>query len=382
VREQDLRQSRCAKLIRMRTLLLALALSLPLGAQTVVEYPIAYPNAPSGMTGSCHPAPGGSTHEITFASGGHVLWITGQSYDEVVRVTETGAMTFYPMPSGSGPHGVEFDADGRLWVTLEFSGQIVRLDANGKIDRTIDVHLDCPTCAPGQRLNTHPHGMGFGADGRTIWFTGKATGTIGRIAQDGRITTYVLPTVGSVPIYVRAGNDKAMWVTELAGNAIARIAEDGSVHEYAIPTHNSRPIAIVPEPGGKKNMWFSEEAGNRIGRITTDGTIDEYPLPLTQLNVILAGLGFDRDGNLWVQQYVDQNAPAPANPSPAGNDYIVRVDKSILTTSPKDISSVPITYYKVPSTQTVMHRILQGPDGNIWFTELATNRVGKLMLAP
>jgi virginiamycin B lyase len=83
--------------------------------------------------------------------------------------------------------------------------------------------------------------------------------------------------------------------------------------------------------------------------------------------------------NLWVQQYVDQNSPAPANPSPASADYIVRIDKSILNTSPADISKVPITYYKVPTTQTVMHRIVQGPDGNIWFTELGANKVGKLI---
>jgi virginiamycin B lyase len=46
-----------------------------------------------------------------------------------VKVTTDGAMTFYPMPARSGPHGNEFDDAGRLWVTLEFSGQIVRLDA-------------------------------------------------------------------------------------------------------------------------------------------------------------------------------------------------------------------------------------------------------------
>ena len=65
--------------------------------------------------------------------------------------------------------------------------------------------------------------MGFGIDGKTIWFTGKSTGTVGRLTPDGKVTTYVLSRVGSVPIYVRAGNDGTMWVTELVGNAIARI---------------------------------------------------------------------------------------------------------------------------------------------------------------
>jgi len=366
-------------------LALSFGLAFPLAAQsagTIVDFPVAYPNQPSVQTGACHPAPSGSTHEITFnAKGDGSLWITGQNYDQVVRVTETGTMTFYPMPKKSGPHGIEFDAAGRLWVTLEFSGQIVRLDANGKIDLTHDVKLDCPTCSDGQKLNTRPHGMGFGLDGKTIWFTGKATGTVGKIAPDGKITTYILSTVGSVPIYVRAGNDGTMWVTELVGNAIARITPDGKVVEFPIPTHNSRPIAIVPEPGSNA-MWFSEEAGNRVGRIAADGTITEYPIPMAQANVILAGLAFDSSGNLWVQQYVDQNNPTPANPSPAGSDFIIRVDKSILSTAPADISKVPMTFYKVPTTQTIMHRIVQGPDGNIWFTELGANKVGKLFATP
>jgi virginiamycin B lyase len=352
-------------------------MSLPLAAQSIVEFPVAYPNHPSVQTGACHPAPGGSTHEITFnAKGDHSMWITGQNYDQVVRVSESGAMTFYPMPKQSGPHGIEFDADGRLWVTLEFSGEIVRLDSNGKIDRTYDVRLDCPTCANGEKLNTHPHGMNFGLDGKTIWFTGKATGTVGKVTPDGKVTTYILATVGSVPIYVRAGNDGTMWVTELVGNAIARITSDGKVAEFPIPTHNSRPIAIVPEPGSNA-MWFSEEAGNRVGRIAPDGTITEYPIPMAQANVILAGLAFDNAGNLWMQQYVDQN-----NPSPAGSDFIIRVDKSILKSALTDISKVPITFYKVPTAQTIMHRVVQGPDGNIWFTELGANKVGKLRQGP
>lgn len=346
---------------------------------SIVEYAIRYPGLDPAEPSACHPAQPGSTHEIAFdPNGGRDLWITGQNYDQVVRVSETGEMTFYPMPEGSGPHGIEFDADGRLWVSLEFSGHVVRLDEVGEIVETIDVGLACPTCPDG-RLNPHPHGLGFGRDGRTIWFTGKATGTVGRIAPDGKITTFPLQTIGSVPIYVRAGNDGTMWVTELVGNKIARIGTDGTVAEFAIPTWNSRPIAIVPEPGSNA-MWFSEEAGNRVARIAPDGTIVELALPRTQANVIVAGLAFDADGNLWVQQYVDQNAPTPSAPSPPGKDSIVRIDKAILEAPAGDFSRVPITWYEVPTARTVMHRIVQGPDGNIWFTELAANQVGKLTL--
>jgi streptogramin lyase len=171
---------------------LCVALSVSLHAQTVVEYQVAYKNEPTA-TDACHPTPKGSTHEITFnANGGNSLWITGQTYDSVVQVTESGAMTFYSMPPRSGPHGIEFDRDGRLWVSLEFSGQIVRLNSSGAPDLTFDVRLDCPTCPGGEKINTRPHGMSFGPDGKTIWFTGKATGTVGKVTSDGKMTTYTL----------------------------------------------------------------------------------------------------------------------------------------------------------------------------------------------
>jgi virginiamycin B lyase len=339
------------------------------GIGSVTEYAIKYPDPPMIEKCGHHGSSLGSTHEITFdQKGGTELWITGQNEDAVVRVTLDGKMTFYKMPPNSGPHGIEFDADGRVWVTLEFAGKVVRLDKNGKIDKEYDVNLACPTCP--KKIDSHPHGMGFEADGRTIWFTGKSTGTVGRI-KDGRISTFGLPTVGSVPIYIKAGPDKNMWVTELVGNMIARVTPTGKVDEFCIPTHNSRPIAIVPSPD-KKAMWFTEEAGNKVARIDLQGNFTEYQVPMKQANVILAGLSFDSQNNLWVEQYVDPN-----NPAPAGPDYIIKIDKAILTAA--DMSQVPVTFYEVPTRETIFHRIIQGPDGNMWFTEMKADKVGKLI---
>jgi virginiamycin B lyase len=364
-----------------KTLILVCAIVVNQQAQSVgsvTEYAINYPPHPPVMGCSMHHGSAtGSTHEITFneKGGGKEIWFTGQNEDKVVKVTLDGKMTFYDMPEGSGPHGIEFDGEGRLWVTLEFSGLVARLNPNGAagkiIDKTYNVNLACPTCpAP---ILSHPHGMGFAPDMKTIWYTGKATGTVGKINPYGQIQNFALPTVGSVPIYIKAGPDGNMWVTELVGNVIARVTQSGKVDEFCIPTHNSRPIAIVPEPGGKA-MWFSEEAGNKVARIDMQGIITEYPVPMKQPNMILAGLSFDSRKNLWVQQYVDQN-----NPSPAGTDYIIKIDKSILTTAPSNFPNTAFTFYPVPTQQTVFHRIIQGPDGNMWFTEMKADKIGKLI---
>jgi virginiamycin B lyase len=341
------------------------------GIGTVTEIAIQYPHPPPFMKCGEHSSAMGSTHEITFdPNSNHDIWITGQNEGYVVKIPLAGNPVYYPMPDGSGPHGIEFDAAGRVWVTLEFAGKVVRLTPSGQIDLTYDVNLACSTCPA--KLSTHPHGMGFGPDGKTIWYTGKSTGTVGRI-QGGKVQTFGLPTVGSVPIYIKAGPDGNMWVTELVGNLIARVTPAGKVDEFCIPTPNSRPIAIVPEPGGQA-MWFTEEAGNRVARIDMNGKITEFPIPKKQNNMILAGLAFDSQKNLWIQQYVDQN-----NPLPEGVDYIIKLDKSILQTDPTMMAAVPITFYPVPTPKTVFHRIIQGPDGNMWFTEMKTDKVGKLI---
>ena len=379
-------------------LALTVALSITCAAQTgtpglIHEIAIPYPPTPCQQPGDkthglhYHP---GSTHEITYNHNDknppHYLWITGQNDDAVVRVGTGGdnKTTFYKLPPCSGPHGIEFDRAGRLWVSLEFAGKIVQLlDRNGNPPvraKEYDVRLSCDTCA--EKINTHPHGMAFGGDGETLWYTGKATGTIGRITPGGKVENFSLPTVGSVPIYIKAGPDGNMWFTELVGNMIGRITPDGAVREFPVPTRNSRPIEIVAEPNGGRAMWFTEEAGNKVGRIDMNGAITEFPVPKTQDNVILAGLAFDGEGNLWVQQYVDVNNPkygvVDGKPAPVGGDYIVKIDKAILKARPSDISRVAFTFYEVPTRGTVMHRIIQGPDKNMWFTELKSDKVGRL----
>lgn len=353
-------------------LLMAGILSRPEAAfaGAIVEFSIPYTN----------PSPVGSTHEIAFHDG--TLWITGQNHDQLAARRPDGQLNFYNLPSQSGPHGIAFDQEGYLWLTLEFLGEIVRLDPEQPDYNSAtkyDVKINCTTCP--HPINTHPHGLTIGKDGRTVWYTGKATGTLGRITPDGTVETLALSKVpdpkailGTAPIYIRGDTDGNIWFTELVGNAIGRMTPDGKVQEFQIPTPNSRPIAILQGPDG--NMWFTEEATGKVGRIeqhcTDSCPITEFQLPKRRANDLLAALTFDQEGNLWVQQYMDIKRPFPS-----GRDHLMKIDKQILKAT-TDHGNLACQAYDVPTPQTVMHRITLGPDRHLWFTELNTDKVAQL----
>lgn len=346
------------------------------GTALVTEYHLNYPSNPTS----------GSTHEIVDdPANDNSYWITGMSMDYVVHYYgNTNTAQYFAMPMGSMPHGIVFDPRGDLWVSLEYAGQVVKLDqTTGAILVSVDVNIQASPSSP-VPLNPHPHAIAIGADGVTIWFTGKNTSTVGKInpvngaiTSASTVTHYNLPTVAATPIYLELGTDGNIWGTELTGNNIFRVTPTGTVTEFAIPTYNSRPIAIKVGPPGDPYLWFTEEAGNNIGKISYSGVIEEFPVPKSQSNSILAGFAFDAQGNLWTQSYVNQN-----NLPPTGPDYIVRMGNTILNAPNGDISSVLVTRYQVESEGTVFHRIVLGDDGDMWFTELALNNIGKVKIVP
>ena len=310
------------------------------------------------------------THELISDPASGVIWTTGIKQDYIARVKPDGKIDYFPMPKGSNPHGMAFDKQGRLWVSLEASGFVVRLDDKGAIAEQIDVNI---RSSSGQTVNPVPHAIAFGGDGKTIWFVGKATSTVGRIDENTVVKHFPLKTKNALPIYIALGPDGSMWGTQLIGNNIFRIRATGEVSEFPIPTANSRPIAIVPGPDGT-SMWFSQEAGRKVARITSSGEINEYPIPLLGEKSLLAVIAFDREGNLWTQMY------APPPNKIGQTDHLVKIDKRIAAAVAGDLSGISVTYYRTPSRNTIMHRIIQAADGNMWFTELNGDRIGKILI--
>lgn len=278
---------------------------------------------------------GGSTHELVVGPGDKV-WVTQQNQAQLVRITPKRRVRVYPLPAGSGPHGIDFDRQGRLWITLEFANVIARVDRKtGRIVQRYPIPFE----------DAGPHGLRVAKNG-LVWWTGKEGDVVGNVdPRTGRVQVFPLPTAGSLPIYIAEGCD-GMYFTELMGARIGRVTDDGTITEWATPTQASRPIAVAPRDC---RVWFSEEAGNHYGVLDPlTGAIVEYPL--TRPDDELVGLAFDGRGTLWLQ-HVKPDVIGRAGPA-------------------AEFGAFPI-----PTTDATMHRIIRGPDGRMWFTELAADKV-------
>lgn len=278
---------------------------------------------------------GGSTHELTLGPDGNV-WVTQQKQARLVRVTPQGKVRAFALPAGSGPHGIKFDRRGRLWLTLEFDNAIARAGLDGRVVRRYPI----------PRAKAGPHGLDVARDG-SVWWTGKEGGVIGRLdPRTGRMRVFSLPDDESLPIYIAEGCD-GMYFTELGAARIARVTASGKITEWQTPTPMSRPIAVAARDC---RIWFSEEAGHHYGVLDPrTGRIAEYPL--SRPTDELASLAFDRRGKLWLQHVKP--------------DVFGRAGRG------REVGEFPI-----PTTPATMHRIILGPGGRMWFTELGNDKVG------
>jgi len=235
------------------------------------------------------------------------LWFAVVHQDNNVggigRMTTSGQYTEYPLPPNSQNYiSITSAPDGSIWFT-QYSGYawVGHLLPDGTVhEYTVGGTNDGIT------------GITVGPDGN-VWFTyyGSGTGKIGELLPNGSSITYNMPSNSSAFLMnITDGPDGAMWFTDEEGSNIGRITTSGSVTIYPLPTAQAQPEDITRGPDGA--LWFTEIGANKIGRIDTAGNISEYS-------------------------------------TAAGSE----------------------PYY-----------ITSGSDGAIWFTETGTNKIGRLSLGP
>jgi streptogramin lyase len=274
---------------------------------------------------------------ITVGPDGNV-WFTEDSGDRIGRITLDGAITEFSVPTPSSrPIRIAAGPDGNLWFTERNGGKIGRITPAGAITEFATGCFD----------------IAAGPDGN-LWFTVFLGNSIGRITPSGAITYF---PIGDVGTDIATGPDGNVWFTETTSNMIGTITPAGVVTEFPIPTTNSRPGGITAGPDG--NVWFTETTGNKVAMITPAGAFTEFPIPAGTLNPSQIVTG--PDGDLWFF---------------VGGTKINRIDPATATPGTPGIVNIPLTGV------STLNELALGPDGNLWLTEVNSDKIGVLFIAP
>jgi virginiamycin B lyase len=284
------------------------------------------------------------------------LWYTDNAVAQVARMTPAGRVTLYPVPlAGVATSGITIGPDGAVWFTVTdfgYSGGPSTPTAIGRLSSSGAMKL--------YPLPPHssPFGLVFGPDG-AIWYTDPNSNSIGRLTLDGRVVRFPIPTSGSNPLGITVGADGNLWFTENVTGGIGRLnPTTGVITEFPAPNPTD---GITLGPDG--NIWFADFS-NVIFRITPVGVETAFPLGTGGIASFPDDVVFDAQGRLlFTEGATNANTP----------EYVGRLD----------VHDGEITRFLLPPGPALPLGIANaGAQGNIWFTEYDTGRIGRMLATP
>jgi streptogramin lyase/pimeloyl-ACP methyl ester carboxylesterase len=187
------------------------------------------------------------------------LWFTEDQTGAIGQIDTSGFIQEFPGVGAT--QGITSGPDGNLWFTA--AGHTIGVLTTDGLSEQFPIPWS-PSLATG---------IASGSDGN-LWFADLGGDKIGRITPAGVTTNHPVVTLfpaGQSAYKIAPGSDGALWFTDQysADNAIGRVAIDGSIAEFKIPTPHSVPISITAGPDGA--IWFTEV--NDTGTIANIGKV-------------------------------------------------------------------------------------------------------------
>ena len=251
----------------------------------------------------------------------------------------------YPLPTGSAePAGIALGSDGNLWITELRASKMAQLNTAGHISEVVT-----PT------KNAGPNGIASGpGPNLNLWFTETNIASVAQITVTGPpYTEFTLPDSNAKPVGITLGADGNMWIADIGTNSIwkvqqIRVKPHVKFTQYKL-TGNAQPEGITNGPDSA--IWFTEPGTNRIGRLPVSGSpLSEYAIPTK--NASPMGITAGTDNALW---FTEQKALQLGRISVTG----------IVT------AEYPLKGSVTPDA------IVQGIDGNFYFTDTEKNKMGQ-----
>jgi streptogramin lyase len=192
------------------------------------------------------------------------LWFAERAPGYIAKMNpRTGSLYEYPLPLGinADPNGIAAGPDGNIWFTDEAANSIGKITTSGAV-----------TEYPIPSASADPWGITTGPDGN-LYFTevgtgptGTNPGKIGRSTTAGTITEFSIPTPNSGPRMITVGPDGNLWFAEFVTGKIASMTPAGGFSETSVPAGaGSQPFGVAEGPDG--NLWFTEIFANNIGKV-------------------------------------------------------------------------------------------------------------------
>ena len=203
-------------------------------------------------------------------------------------------------------------------------------------------------------------------------------------------TRYQLATADAEPVDVASGLGY-IWFTEFHSDKIGRIAPNGHLEEYAVPTPGAEPYQIAAGPD--RAMWFTEYNTTKVGRVTADGHITELQPTATSEG----GLGVAAGSAVWIADPAD--TLDRIQPGPAVTSYRLRAGDGTPFAIAAATSGEWVSRFTgfFDHTGTLDHLLPDGRitplslgpasnidalttdhHGNLWLADFETNRIGEL----
>lgn len=202
---------------------------------------------------------------------------------KIAKVTPTGGITEYSLPSGANAVAIAAGPDGNLWFADN------RTEA--KIGKITPLGVVTEYSLP---KYTAPLDIAAGPDGN-MWFTTQSR-RVGKITTSGTITEYSALPEGVRSSHIISGPDGKLWVSEFDehGN-LWKVTTAGVGTEVPVPD-STWIVDLATGPDG--NVWFTVST-KLIGKVVpATGAVTEYPLAGTEVGFVSA-LATGPDGNVW-----------------------------------------------------------------------------------
>jgi len=150
---------------------------------------------------------------------------------------------------------------------------------------------------------------------------------------------------------VAIATDGGIRYSEYGTSEIGEFKSGHTVLPLVTPTLDAGPDSMALGPDG--NIWFLELKAGKLARINPDRSITEEPLPCSPSAAL-----YNSGDALWFAEQC------------RGYEELVRV-----------APGGSLSHYVISSGNAVIWGIVKGPDGNIWFTEFGSNKIGRLDLS-